>query len=53
MTRRDSEVGFESVDESARTIVSIVWYSHRPVWHEVVYSDGDYEQATDLVTGRR
>jgi len=30
------------MDESTRAIVSIVWYPHRPDWHEVVYSDGDY-----------
>ena len=27
-----------------REIVSIVWYSYRPDWHELVYSDGDYER---------
>lgn len=27
-----------------REIVSIVWYPHRPDWHEVVYSDGYYER---------
>jgi len=31
------------VDEG-REIVSIVWYSHRPDWHEVVYSDADYRR---------
>jgi len=25
-----------------REIVSIVWFPHRPDWHEVVYSDGDF-----------
>jgi len=24
-----------------REIVSIMWFPHRPDWHEVVYSDGD------------
>jgi len=32
------------MDKSTRTIVSIVWYPHRPDWHEVVYSNGDYER---------
>jgi hypothetical protein len=27
-----------------REIVSIEWYSHRPDWHELAYSDGDYER---------
>ena len=25
-----------------REIVSVIWYPHRPDWHEVVYSDGDF-----------
>jgi len=29
------------VDGELREIVSIVWYPHRPDWHEVIYSDGD------------
>jgi len=24
-----------------REIVSVIWYPHRPDWHEAVYSDGD------------
>jgi len=27
-----------------REIVSIMWYPHRPDWHEVVYADGDYQR---------
>ena len=27
-----------------REIVSIVWYPHRPDWHEVVYADGDCQR---------
>jgi len=27
-----------------REIVSIVWYSHRPDWHELTYADGDFER---------
>ena len=27
-----------------REIVSVVWYPHRPDWHEVVYSDGDFSR---------
>lgn len=38
MARRDAPVN------EGREIVSIVWYSHRPDWHEVVYSDGQYQR---------
>jgi hypothetical protein len=31
------------VDEG-REIASIVWFSHRPDWHELVYSDGADER---------
>jgi len=27
-----------------REIVSIVWYAHRPDWHELVYADGDFQR---------
>ena len=27
-----------------REVVSIVWFQHRPDWHELVYLDGDYER---------
>jgi len=30
------------MDTATRTVVSIAWYTHRPDWHEVVYSDGHY-----------
>ena len=32
------------LDKAKRTAVTIVWYSHRPDWHELVFSDGDYER---------
>ncbi len=33
----------QSVNEG-REIVGIVWYSHRPEWHELVYDNNDYER---------
>ena len=27
-----------------REIVSVMWFRHRPDWHELLYSDGDYER---------
>jgi len=37
-------MGSGSPVNEGRQVVSIVWYPHRPDWHEVVYSDGEYQR---------
>ena len=32
------------MDKSTRTIMSIVWYSHRPDWHELTFETGACER---------